>query len=180
MVLLSQCMNDKLSLILMTSSAWTGGGGGGRGARANPSPSQKKNNSVTLKVPFLLSKSRGFKVKHTPVLLRKRAFSSIFKSLNANCLPLTGHSKISQAQTKLGKGAPLIPRKRAFITVTFAAPSSNGGTGSIISPVNDSHCHWRGTVEGGGMNQRTRGACSPKITTPKRVNMFTLIKECQC
>ena len=52
-----------------------------------------------MKSALFSKKKCPFKVKHTPFLLRKRAFSSIFKSLNANCLPLTGHSKIEKAQS---------------------------------------------------------------------------------
>ena len=64
-----------------TKGGGTGGGGGGRGGTCPPKISN------TLKVPFFLSKKCPFKVKHTPFLLRKRAFSSIFKSLNANVCP---------------------------------------------------------------------------------------------
>ena len=104
-------------------------------------------------------------------MLRKRAFSSIFKSLNANFLPLTGHSK----RHKVGKGAPLC-LNGAFI-LSHLGPYGDGGTGKLspwtflIAPegaqsravealffkekgiflnfksLNANFCPWRGTVK---------------------------------
>ena len=45
------------------------------------------------KCPFFLSKKCPFKVIHAPFLLRKRAFSSMFKSLNAIYAP-NGHAQL--------------------------------------------------------------------------------------
>ena len=81
-------------------------------------------------MPFFLSKKCPFKVKHTVTLfVEERAFSSILKSLNANCLPLTGHSKIEKAQS--GQRAPLC-LNGAFI-LSHLRPYNYGddGTGKL-------------------------------------------------
>ena len=64
---------------------------GGGGVLAPPpnfffSNTQKVPFFLSENCPFFLSKKCPFKVKHAPFLLTKRAFSSIFKSLNANFL----------------------------------------------------------------------------------------------
>ena len=58
------------------------------------------------KCPFFLGKKCLFKVivKHTPFLLRKMAFSSIFKSLNANFCPWRGTHSYYREGTRWAKG----------------------------------------------------------------------------
>ena len=73
------CPREPFSLPLKGHSQgrWNQGAGGACTPKISNTP----------KVPFFLSKKCPFKVNHAPVLLRKSAFSSIFKSLNAIFFP---------------------------------------------------------------------------------------------
>ena len=129
------------------------GGGGGRGALAP----QKTSN--TLKMPF--------ESKICTFLLRKRAFSSIFKSLNANFCPWRG-SHYYREGTKWAKGHlhALMGHLSCHIWALIATTEPG-----IISPVNLSHCPWRGTVKGGGI--RGPGVLAlPKFPHPKSASFF--------
>ena len=98
-----------------------GGGGGAVGALAPPPPNFFPN---TPKVPLFLSKKCPFKVNHAPFLLRKRAFSSIFKSLNANFCPWRGTVIIEKAQS--GQRGTLW-----YLYCHILGPYGDGGTGKL-------------------------------------------------
>ena len=88
-------------------------------------------------------------------------------------LPMMGHSNYYREGTKWAKGH-LYALMGAFILSHLGpiAPYSDGGISlGIISPVNVSHCPWRGTVKGGGI--RGPGALAlPKFPQPKSASFF--------
>ena len=86
------------------------GGGGGQGGTCPPPPKKRKSN--TQKVPFFYVKSALLKLnKSCTFLLRKRAFSSIFKSQNAHFCPWRGAELYTNYRegTKWAKGHLYIP-----------------------------------------------------------------------
>ena len=118
--------------------------------------------SNTPKVPFFLSEKCPFKVNHAPFLLRKRAFSSIFKSINANFCPWRACTVIIEKAQSGQRGTyALMGHLSGHIWALIATAEPGNCPREPFSLPLKGHSQGR-------WNQGAGGACTPKISTPKK------------